>query len=847
MPAGKTAQLISSVQWGNSMAIRIGTNAANLINGTSGNDFIFGFAGDDLINGGAGNDWIFAGAGNDQLFGGDGNDWLFAGTGNDVGSGGDGNDFVFGEAGNDVLNGGRGSDTVDGGTGSDTLIFTDSERGGLDRYIGGAGQDSLVLEFTAARWADPAVKAQVLAYLNFIGAGNQGNFNLSTMNLIVSSVEALVVKVDGVIIDPRATGNTAPTGQADSYFTGENGILNVSPVTERGTLVDNDNTGTGAFTVELVTGPARGAVALNDDGTFTFNPGAAFDYLAAGQNTTETFTYRIVNSAGTSAPITVTLNIAGANDAAVIGGSRTGSVTEDNTVTTASGTVTVTDADAGQSAVANPGTLQGAYGSLALAANGAWVYTLNNSLAATQALAAGASTTETFAVTSADGTAASSIVVTVNGTNDTAVIGGTRTGSVSEDNTVTTASGTVTVTDADTGQSAVANPGTLQGTYGSLALAANGAWVYTINNALAATQALGAGVSATETFAISSSDGSANSAINITVNGANDIATLSGDFAGTVREDFFTLEFEAILRTTSGQIVVTDADSGQSLVGNPGSYTGTYGSLVLQAGGNWVYTIDNSLPSVQSLGEGVSVTETFAVNSLDGSATTPIVITVLGTNDEADVSGDLTSSVTEDDVFSNDGTDFPPQTSGQITIADVDAGEGSIADPGTYNGLYGSLDLAADGSWTYTLDNALQEVQSLGAEETTNDVFTLFTDDGTLFEVSINVQGVNDAAVVEGDFSDTIILAFEDSSASGSVTVTDIDRGENGVFADIYQGDYGSLTMNADGAWEYLLTTFDVPFDENVFDVFDTITAYTLGGDAFDITIDIRQNDFIIG
>jgi VCBS repeat-containing protein len=736
MPAGKTAQLISSVQWGNSMAIRIGTNAANLINGTSGNDFIFGFAGDDLINGGAGNDWIFAGAGNDQLFGGDGNDWLFAGTGNDVGSGGDGNDFVFGEAGNDVLNGGRGSDTVDGGTGSDTLIFTDSERGGLDRYIGGAGQDSLVLEFTAARWADPAVKAQVLAYLNFIGAGNQGNFNLTTMNLIVSSVEALVVKVDGVIIDPRAAGNTAPTGQADSYFTGENGILNVSPVTERGTLVDNDNTGTGAFTVELVTGPARGAVALNADGTFTFNPGAAFDYLAAGQNTTETFTYRIVNSAGTSAPITVTLNIAGANDTAVIGGSRTGSVTEDNAVTTASGTVTVTDADAGQSAVANPGTLQGVYGSLALAANGAWVYTINNALAATQALGAGASATETFAVTSADGTAASSIVVTVNGTNDTAVIGGSRTGSVSEDNTVTTASGAVTVSDADTGQSALSTSGTLQGAYGSLALAADGTWVYTINNALAATQALGAGVSATETFAISSADGSANSAINISVN---------------------------------------------------------------------------------------------------------------GTNDEADVSGDLTSSVTEDDVFSNDGTDFPPQTSGQITIADVDAGEGSIADPGTYDGLYGSLNLASDGSWAYTLDNTLLEVQSLGAEETVNDVFTLFTDDGTLFEVSINVQGVNDAAVVEGDFSDTIILAFEDSSASGSVTVTDIDRGEDGVVADTYQGDYGSLTMNADGAWEYLLDTYNLPFDENVFDLFDTITAYTLGGDAFDIMIDIRQNDFIIG
>jgi VCBS repeat-containing protein len=829
------------------MATRIGTNGANTLNGTNSSDIILALGGDDIINAGAGNDLIFAGAGNDQILAGDGNDLVYAGTGNDSVAGGAGNDFLFGDAGNDVLDGGLGSDIVDGGSGTDTLIFKDSERGGLDRYIGGSGEDALVLEFSTARWANPAVKAQVLSYLDFLATGNQGNFNFTTMNLIVSSVEALVVKVDGVIIDPRAGGNTAPAGVADTYSTSENGILSVSPATERGTLVDNDNTGTGAFTVELVTGPTRGALTLNADGTFSFNPGTAFDSLAAGQSTTETFTYRIVNSAGTSAPITVTLNIAGANDGATIAGTTSGSVAEDAETATASGVITVSDADAGQSIVANPGTLQGTYGSLALAANGAWVYTIDNNLAATQALPAGASATEAFAVTSVDGTAASTIVITVNGANDDAVIGGARNGSVSEDNTSTTVSGAVTVSDADAGQSALATSGTLQGTYGSLALASDGTWVYTINNALAATQALGAGVSATESFAISSSDGSANAAITITVNGTNDFAALSGDFEGTVTEDFFTLEFEDILRTTSGQVVVTDADTGQSLVGNPGSFAGTYGTLVLQANGNWVYTIDNDLPSVQALGAGISVVESFPVTSLDGTETQSIEITVQGTNDAAVASGDLSGSVIEDDVFSNDGADFPPQVSGQIIVEDIDTGESSVADPGTYDGLYGSLDLASDGSWTYTLDNALLDVQSLRSEDVTDDVFTLATADGTLFDVSIRVQGVNDAAVLEGDFSDTIILAFEDSSASGFVTVTDIDRDEDGVVADTYQGAYGNLTMNEDGSWLYLLETFDLPFDEANFDVFDTITAYTLGGDEFDITIDIRQDGFIIG
>ena len=139
--------------------------------------------------------------------------------------------------------------------------------------MGGSGQDALVLEFAAARWALPAVKAEVIAYLDFLAAGGTGNFTFTTMNLIVNSLETLVVKVDGVIIDPRAGGNTAPTGVADSYTTGENGVLDVSPASERGSLVDNDSTGTGAFTVELVTGPANGALTLNADGTFSFNPG----------------------------------------------------------------------------------------------------------------------------------------------------------------------------------------------------------------------------------------------------------------------------------------------------------------------------------------------------------------------------------------------------------------------------------------------------------------------------------------------------------------------------------------------------------------------------------------------
>ena len=73
----------------------------------------------------------------------------------------------------------------------------------------------------------------------------------------------------------------------------------------------------------------------------------------------------------------------------------------------------------------------GTYGSFTLATNGAWTYTASNTNPAIQALGAGDTLTETFTVTSADGTT-SSVVVTINGTNDAAVIS-TGTGSVTED------------------------------------------------------------------------------------------------------------------------------------------------------------------------------------------------------------------------------------------------------------------------------------------------------------------------------------------------------------------------------------------------------------------------------
>lgn len=120
------------------------------INGTDGDDLIFGSAGPDTINGGNGNDVICGRGGSDILSGGNGIDQVIgdvcsrlgatAGAdtcesitlsptgdpGNDTVSGDNGDDRlavgggVWGDGGNDTVSGGNGDDTVFGNAGTDT-------------------------------------------------------------------------------------------------------------------------------------------------------------------------------------------------------------------------------------------------------------------------------------------------------------------------------------------------------------------------------------------------------------------------------------------------------------------------------------------------------------------------------------------------------------------------------------------------------------------------------------------------------------------------------------------------------------------------------------------------------
>ncbi|MBV7472085.1 VCBS domain-containing protein, partial [Aeromonas sp. sif0611] len=286
----------------------------------------------------------------------------------------------------------------------------------------------------------------------------------------------------------------------------------------------------------------------------------------------------------------------------VITGADSGAVTEDEStpLLTETGTLSVTDLDGADEAkflAGNGVASTGALGSLAITEGGTWTYQVDNSKV--QYLGEGETKVETFTVQSVDGTE-HTVTITITGVNDEAVITGTDTGGVTEDEStpLLTETGTLSVTDLDGADEAkfLAGNGTPSaGALGSLAITEGGAWTYNVDNSKV--QYLGEGETRVETFTVQSVDGTEHT-VTITITGVNDAAVITGADSGAVTEDESTP-----LLTETGTLSVTDldgADEAKFLAGNGVASTGALGSLAITEGGTWTYQVDNS--KVQYLG-----------------------------------------------------------------------------------------------------------------------------------------------------------------------------------------------------------------------------------------------------
>lgn len=208
----------------------------------------------------------------------------------------------------------------------------------------------------------------------------------------------------------------------------------------------------------------------------------------------------------------------------------------------------------------------------------------------------------------------------------------------------------------------------------------------------------------------------------------------------------------------AGQTIVVQGvkagtQSSVAAIGTAGvgsSISGLYGSLVINADGTYTYSLDDTNPVVNALKPGETLTEVFSYAINDGqgvnqtTAFSTLTITVNGENDPP-VATDNTNSVTEDSATPATGnvrTDGaadsdPDNVIAELSISGIRLGSevaGGVmttvntatdSSNGTQvTGLYGTLTIGADGSYSYALDNSNPAVNALNTGETLSEVFS---------------------------------------------------------------------------------------------------------------------------
>ncbi|WP_053154817.1 retention module-containing protein [Pseudomonas sp. Pf153] len=520
------------------------------------------------------------------------------------------------------------------------------------------------------------------------------------------------------------------------------------------------------------------------------------------------------------------------------------------------------------------GTFTGTYGTLVLNPNGTYTYTLNTSDPQFIALHGGGSGTETFTytLTDADGdTSTANLVLQVHNNDDPVIIQGLDTeggeltvreqhlaDGTSPDAPALTQSGTFTVTALDgvqnlsVGGITVVSGGVAAGFPQSITTALGNtltitgfnavtgvvSYSYTLLDNEAHPNASGAN-SLSEQFAVVVTDDNGTTATDsLDVNIVDDLPQAVDDSnAGTASETQLTL---------SGSVLTNDSQGADTVASGPitpGTFTGTYGTLVLNADGSYTYTLNTSDPQFIALHGGGSGTETFTytLTDADGDTSTANLVLQVHNNDDPVIiqgldteGGELT--VREQHLADGTSPDALALTqSGTFTVTALDGvqnlsvGGITVVSGGVAAGFPQSITTALGNTLTITGFNAVTGVVSYSYTlldneahpnaSGTNSLSEQFTvvatdDNGTTATGNLDVNIIDDVPKAVDDSNGT---ASESSlTLTGNVLANDTEGADHvasgPVTAGTFTGTYGTLVLNADGSYTYTLNTADADF-----------------------------------
>ena len=446
-----------------------------------------------------------------------------------------------------------------------------------------------------------------------------------------------------------------------------------------------------------------------------------------------------------------------------------------------------------------------------------------------------------------------SLPVYVEGFSDNASLAVNGVTSLTEDSpldaSVLMESGAITVTDLNAGQAQLlANAGSLftpvGSTKGTLTITLDSSttgggstfqnynYVYQINNA--DVQYLGDGKTLEESFTIKTIDGSSLD-LKFVTTGVNDKALFSAPTNTVVTEDLNG--GDATILQAKGNITVTDVEKDESAFKTTfTSAQGNLGTLELQSDGSYIYSVSNN--AVKYLGDNLSKVDFFDIYSADGTSNT-LSFTINGMNNPAVIGTPADNSVTE-----NTGVvDGYLKAIGSISIMDPDANEEKFT-AGNFTGEFGTLNLLENGNYTYRVLN--KDVQYLASGQTENDIFKIFSTDGTSKDISFTIFGAGEPTVIGtpivNSFNQDTDLINGEITLLGSIPITDKDPGESGFQTTVTSAtsNIGELVLDTSGSFSYTIANEDLSKISKNSDIF---TIASLDGTSKTISFTVNNMD----
>lgn len=628
-----------------------------------------------------------------------------------------------------------------------------------------------------------------------------------------------------------------------------------------------------------VTLSGGGQIILNDDGSFQFSTLNAYDALADGETTTETFTYNIIDEFSAQATATVNLEITGVNDAPVA---------QDDTFLTDEDTAVSgdlfsdnglgADADIDSSAftvtavngvAANVGSsfiLPGLGGDLFVQADGTFDYLPG---ADADALADGdlGAVSFTYEITDDFGAVSTAnALITLTGLNDAPEAINDRfsitedddlTGNLFDDNgngadfdidlgdsfTVTAINGVA----ANVGQQITLSEG------GLITINDDGSFSFAANNAY---EEIAQDDDTTEdiTYTITDSQGATSTAtLNLNIQGVNDAPVAQDDDVSIIEGDVAT--FDVISDNGNGidfdidndQLTVISAN-GQAVPSGGATNFFTATGLAITIDSTGALTLNAASPALDVLGDGEQLVDSFTYvleDEFGATDTAQVNVTVNGVND-APVANDDQFVVIADETLIFDpiagdgagGQDIDPEGA-QLSIVTID---GQAVSAGDVIALQSGANVAVSmtGELEYRPSGAFDD---LAPNQSAQDAFSYEIEDEGGLRSAAQIQIQVDAAaappiaaddtVVVGEDGLTTINVFADNGAGPDQDFSGIELLLTGI-NDVSIANGASVTL-ASGA---VLTIDDAGLVAyNPGDVFAALAEGQTGSDSFFYTI----------